>query len=214
MQHHAYYIEGSLSEFEAHKAALKPLWASAFERFGIGESRELIALASLKNFDEAVFLIGAASITGEAQQALLKLFEEPQAGTTFVLLVPHGALLPTLKSRMLPYERQQPAQKKVLGSALPQPDHFSAQAAAFLRASGKERSDFITKLLKDEEGTKERVRDFVNALEAECVKLNFTHSAGGRQGLQDIAMVRDYAGDRSPSLKMLLEHLALSLPSF
>ena len=95
MQHHAYYAEGSLSEFDAHKAALKPFWASSFERFGIDESRELIALSSLKNFNEAVFLIGAASITSEAQQALLKLFEEPQKGTTFVLLVPHGALLPS-----------------------------------------------------------------------------------------------------------------------
>ena len=209
MQHHAYYAEGSLSEFDAHKAALKPFWAAAFERFGIDESRELIALSSLKNFNEAVFLIGAASITSEAQQALLKLFEEPQKGTTFVLLVPHGALLPTLKSRMLPYERQQTAQKKVLGSASPQPDHFSAQAATFLRSSGKERSDFIAKMLKDEEGTKERVRDFVNALEIELVK----DIKKNRQVLQDIAMVRDYVCDRAPSLKMLLEHLALSLPT-
>src|SRR3989338_1466006 len=154
MQHHAYYAEGSLSEFDAYKAALKPFWAAAFERFGIDESRELIALSSLKNFNEAVFLIGAASITSEAQQALLKLFEEPQAGTTFVLLVPHGALLPTLKSRMMEYEKQLPT-------------HFSGQADAFLKASGKERSEIIATMLKDEEGLKERVRDFVNALEAE-----------------------------------------------
>src|SRR3989344_3794535 len=130
MQHHAYYIEGSLSQFDTHKTALKPFWASAFERFGIDESRELIALSSLKNFKEAVFLIGAASITSEAQQALLKLFEE-------------------------------------------------------------------------------RVRDFVNALEIELVK----DIKKNRQGLEEIAMVRDYVGDRAPSLKMLLEHLALSLPT-
>ena len=198
LTHHAYYAEGSLSEFDAYKAALKPFWAAAFERFGIDESRELIALSSLKNFNEAVFLIGAASITSEAQQALLKLFEEPQKGTTFVLLVPHGALLPTLKSRMFPY----PELSTVT-------ENSSLHAVQFLKMAGKERSDFIAKMLKDEEGTKERVRDFVNALEIELVK----DIKKNRQGLQDLAMVRDYVGDRAPSLKMLLEHLALSLPT-
>ena len=212
MRHHAYYIEGSLSQFEEYKANLKPFWARTYERFGVDEARELIALASLKNFAAATFFAGASSITSEAQQALLKLLEEPQEGTTFIFLVPHGALIATLKSRMLEYEKPRLAQKKVLGSAPPQPDHFSAQAAAFLRASGKERSEFITKLLKNEEGVKERVRDFINALEAQCVAQKAMQKPEGRQALQDIAMVRGYLADRSPSLKMLLEHLALSLP--
>ena len=207
MQHHAYYIEGSLSQFDAYKAELKPFWASAFERFGIDESRELIALSSLKNFNEAVFLIGAASITGEAQQALLKLFEEPQAGTTFVLLVPHGALLPTLKSRMLEY-KQLTKDGPLLSEG---PSFVMQEAGKFLKMGGKERSDFIAKMLKDEEGTKERVRDFINALETELAPR--VQNAAARQGLEDIAMVRDYVGDRAPSLKMLLEHLALSLPT-
>ncbi len=200
MQHHAYYIEGSLSQFDAYKAALKPFWASAFERFGIDESRELIALASLKNFNEAVFLIGAASISSEAQQALLKLFEEPQKGTVFILLIPHGALLPTLKSRMLLYPE-----------SIVEFSRSDLLAKQFLKMGGEERSDFIAKMLKDEEGLKERVRDFVNALEEKLVD-GHQMSLKVREGLKDIAMVRDYLGDRSPSPKMLLEHLALSLP--
>ena len=196
-----------MSQFDAYKAELKPFWASAFERFGIDESRELIALSSLKNFNEAVFLIGAASITGEAQQALLKLFEEPQKGTTFVLLVPHGALLPTLKSRMLEY-KQLTKDGPLLSEG---PSFVMQEAGKFLKMGGKERSDFIAKMLKDEEGTKERVRDFINALETELAPR--VQNAAARQGLEDIAMVRDYVGDRAPSLKMLLEHLALSLPT-
>lgn len=200
MPHHAYYIEGSLSEFETHKEALKPFWAHAFERFGVDEARELIALASLKNFEEAVFLVGCAQITTEAQQALLKLLEEPQQGTTFVFVVPHGTLLPTVKSRMLPYDRGQT-------SVIPRSDlgHFVRN---FLAAPQKERSETIGELLDDDEGVRERARDFVNALEVELAKDAHTNA----QALQDIAMVRDYLRDRSPSLKMLLEHLALSLP--
>jgi DNA polymerase III delta prime subunit len=198
MQHHAYYIEDSTSLFDAYKAALRPFWSKKFERFGVDEARELIALASLKNFNAPTYFIGAASITSEAQQALLKLLEEPQEGTTFVLLVPQGALLPTVKSRMqakqLEIERDETSVKKFLGM------------------SGKDRSAEIAKMLKDkdEEGTKEIVRDFVNALEVELHKKIADPKV--RVALEDVAKVRDYLGDRSPSLKMLLEHLALSLP--
>ena len=78
--------------------------------------------------------------------------------------------------------------------------------------AGKERSEFIAAILKEDEGLKERVRDFVNALEAELTG-SLQKNPRGRQGLEDIAVVRNYLGDRAPSLKMLLEHLALSLPT-
>ena len=203
LTHHAYYIEGSAGEFEQYKKLIPHFVAQKYERFGIDEARALTQLASLKNISgEAVFLLALGSITSEAQQALLKLFEEPQKGTTFILLLPHGLLLPTLRSRMLEYPKIQITNNK------------SQTISKFLIANQKERRDFITKLLKDEEGAKERVRDFVNALEAECVKLNFAQKKEGRSALQDIATVRDYLGDKAPSMKMLLEHLALSLPSF
>ncbi|MSR70711.1 hypothetical protein EXS62_01590 [Candidatus Kaiserbacteria bacterium] len=217
MTHHAYYIEGPLSQFEGYKESLKPFWARQYERFGVDESRELIALTSLKNFADATFFVGASSITTEAQQALLKLLEEPQEGTTFIFLVPHGVLLPTVLSRMMQMEKVSTAHKKVLGSPVSaktheagRPDYFSELSTLFLRVGGKERSDMIAKLLKDDEGTKERVRDFVNALEVTLAEQK--SSPQQRQGLADLAMVRGYLADRSPSLKMLLEHLALCLP--
>jgi hypothetical protein len=68
----------------------------------------------------------------------------------------------------------------------------------------------IAKMLKDEEGVRERVREFLNALEQDLSKE--IKDPRVREGLQDIAMARDYVRDRSPALKMLLEHLALCLP--
>jgi hypothetical protein len=202
--HHAYYIEGPLAQFEAYKKELKPFWAKRFERFGIDESRKLIELASLKNFDKATFLIGAASLTTEAQQALLKLFEEPQRGTTFVLLVPHGSIIATLRSRMLAYPNQ--------GEALP----YVARprlATQFLKSTQKERSAQIAVILKDNEGAREQVREFLNELEKALYSNKLSRlNLDGRKGLEDIVKVRSYVGDRAPSLKMLLEHLALSLP--
>ncbi|HEV7449490.1 MAG TPA: hypothetical protein VGP13_03050 [Candidatus Paceibacterota bacterium] len=223
MTHHAYVYEGSQSLLEALVADARTRFNFAiehspdvhvrqFEKFGIDESRWLTEVGALKSAGgRALFVVGVASITSEAQQALLKLFEEPQEGSIYVVLLPHGVLLPTLQSRMLTYpEKLNLTGKKVLGSAPPQPDSFSRQASVFLKSSGNERSDFITRLLKDDEGEKERARDFVNALEAELHRKISDPKV--RQGLEDISKVRDYLRDRSPSLKMLLEHLAIALP--
>ncbi|MDP4020930.1 MAG: hypothetical protein Q8P58_02745 [Candidatus Adlerbacteria bacterium] len=195
-----------MSLFESYKERLEPFWAKNFERFGIDEARSLIEMASLKNFGKQTFFIAAASLTTEAQQALLKLFEEPQKGTTFVLLVPHGSIIPTLRSRMMSYPQQ--------GETLLVPARFRL-ATQFLKSTQKERSDYIAKLLKDDEGVREQVREFLNGLEEELHK-NLQKTKQNKaflDGLQDISKVRSYTNDRSPSLKMLLEHLALSLPT-
>jgi hypothetical protein len=199
LTHHAYYVEGPLSAVEALRAELKPLWHRQYDAFGINDARELVQLVSLKNYQDAVFVLGVAGITSEAQQALLKLFEEPQRGTTFVLVVPHGMLLPTLRSRMLEYP-----------TLLRGAEEGSDEAKKFLKAGAKERSAQIAAMLKDDEGVKERVRELLRGLEAALLPKIADKAV--REGLQDIQKVRSYVGDRSPSLKMLLEHLALALP--
>jgi hypothetical protein len=228
MQHHAYIYEGPQSLLDSLAADARGRFGMAsehspdvhvrsFEKFGIDESRWLVDAGALKSAGgRALFVLGIASITSEAQQALLKLFEEPQEGSVYVVLLPHGVMLPTLRSRMLAYPGKLSfADKKALGSparlAALGPDYFSQQAKSFLKLSGKERSELITKLLKDDEGEKEHVRDFVNALESELYKK--VGEPKTRQGLEDIAIVRKYLQDRSPSLKMLLEHLGVALPT-
>jgi len=208
MEHHAYLYEGPQELFDALARDARERWGfkpgSAdvhilqFEKFGIDEARALYRRAGLKSASgRALFVIGIVSTTSEAQQALLKLFEEPQRGTVFVLLMPHGSMLPTLRSRFLPYPER-------LQAAPP------ASVKKFLAGSGGERSALIAALLKDEEGTKERVRDFLNGLEAALhPKMSLLQA---RTALEDIAKARSYVGDRSPSLKMLLEHLALCVP--
>jgi hypothetical protein len=209
--HHAYVYEGPQSALDAlvsdargrfgFEAEHSPdVHVRGFEKFGIDESRWLVEAGALKSSGgRALFVLGIASITSEAQQALLKLFEEPQEGSVYVVLVPHGTLMPTVRSRTLEY----PARLEANDGA--------KDAKKFLALGGKERSDFAAKLLKDDEGAKERVRDFINALEAELYKK--VKDAGAREALADIALVRGYLQDRSPSLKMLLEHLAVALPT-
>ena len=204
MEHHAYFYEGPMSSFGSLQKSLRPFWAREFEQFGIGDARELVGLASLKHSGEAVFLIAVASITSEAQQALLKLFEEPQRGIVFLLLVPHGVLLQTLKSRMLEYEP-----KGVALESLELRRRLD-MAKDFLSWPYKKRSEWITGFLKEEEGARDRAREFINGLEAALYKQKTSREV--REGLEDIAHFRQYLSDRAPSLKMILEHFAATLP--
>ena len=216
LTHHAYYIEDSLAQFDAYMQAIHasegyeasdPNFVTRqYEKFGIDEARALIEHGALRNTgSRALFLVATSSITSEAQQALLKLLEEPQQGTIFVLLVPHGILLPTLKSRcmQLPLEVAPSASTENI-------------AREFLSWPYKKRSDWITATLKNppaggEDDSREYVRAFLNDLEAELYK-KIGDGKEIRESLQEIAHFRQYLGDRSPSLKMILEHFAATLP--
>lgn len=213
--HHAYIYEGArslLPELAQHARSNfgfiqehdPDVSVQSFEKFGVEEARTVREIAGLKSLSgRGLFVIGISSITTEAQQALLKLFEEPQQGITFVLLVPHGVLIPTLRSRFLAY----PEKLKERG------EHDEAKK--FLKASYKTRSAHITAMLKDEENQRERVREFLQGVEKILYAESKKRMAGGDvwEGLNDITKVRSYVGDRSPALKMLLEHLAATLPT-
>ena len=216
--HHAYIYEGAQSQLGALSASAKKLFGFeapaqgaspdvhiyAWEKLNIDEARELSLEASFKSTSgRALYVLGAGSISHDAQQALLKLFEEPQEGSVFVVLTPPGMLIPTLRSRFVEYPEK-----------IEEAESESASAAKFLKSAYKERSAQITAMLKDDEGAKERVREFLNSVE------KLLHAAHGhkpspelREALGDIALVRDYLSDRSASMKMLLEHLAATLPT-
>lgn len=213
--HHAYLYEGSLSQLEALAASAKELFTFggkaeagnpdihiySFEKLNIEDARELSSEASFKAVSgRALYILAAGSISFDAQQALLKLFEEPKEGDVFVLLVPPGILMPTLRSRFVEYP------EKIEKDAA-----LSAPANKFLKASYKERSAQVAALLKEDEGAKERVRQFLHALELSLRKK--IKDKETREGMQDIALVRNYLEDRSASMKMLLEHLAATLPT-
>src|SRR4051812_8412136 len=72
--------------------------------FSVEDSRKLIdaAYRSASGGNGKLIIASAPRLFHEAQNALLKVFEEPPAGVTLVLVVPSaGILLPTLRSRLL-----------------------------------------------------------------------------------------------------------------
>jgi hypothetical protein len=236
MEHHAYFYEGPLALLPVLTADAAPrfglvpgspdLHTEEWQKFGIDDARSLSERAALRSTaGRALFVLGISAISTEAQQALLKLFEEPQEGTVFVLLVPHGVLLPTMRSRFLPYpEMAAPLHETSLVKNSVGPE-AKDEAKTFLSWSYTQRSDWITGFLKkDDDAVRERARNFLNALEADLYG-HLTLSAPAtqsqkevvriqeiREGLQDIGHFRQYLADRSPSLKMILEHFAATLP--
>lgn len=222
MQHHAYLYEGPVSlmpaladdackRFNFEREQNPDVLVQQWEKFSIDEARELTQQASLKSASgRSLFVLGISSIASDAQQALLKLFEEPREGVIFVVLVPHGVVLPTLRSRFLDYPDRSFAEKK-------SPSEGASAASDFLASAYVKRSAWVTAFLKnDDEDMREQTRIFVNALESLLYDALPKAAEKSKQdildGLTDIAHFRGYLADRAPSLKMILEHFAATLP--
>jgi DNA polymerase III delta prime subunit len=175
--------------------------------FSVIDARKVIDLASGGSFSGTtkVIIVSARRAYHEAQNALLKLFEEPPQGTHLFLVLPTlGSLLSTLRSRV---------QLLTVG---PRRSYSAKSAEEFMKASMEKRSTLIKKLSsgKDDEERREH-RDeaiaLVNGIEALAYA---KHSLGGETAklLADIAVLRGYLYDRSAPVRMILEHIVLVLP--
>lgn len=167
------------------------------DSFGIDDARLLSERAHRKPVMRATidFVVHFASITTEAQNALLKLFEEPPVTSIFHVVVERSdVLLPTLRSRFL-----------VVAHA----GHTDTEVAeAFMHLSYGERIDEIAKRTKAKDTT------WAKAVMAgaEVYLVEQTSFSESNAALQGVVGVARYFGARGSSSKMLLEELALSLP--
>jgi len=165
--------------------------------FGIGEARELQKRAYLKPVvrDTRDFVVSFSSITVEAQNALLKLFEDPPEGAVFHLVVAReDILLSTLRSRLLLVSTQ---------SSQTETDTVKM----FLKMLPGERMEEIAKR------TKAKDIEWIEALATGAEKFAASRPVAEKETLlRSVVYIRGYLGARGASSKMLLEALALSLP--
>lgn len=162
-------------------------------RMGIDEVRKLIRDAyqtPLVN-SHREFLLAYREILPEAQNALLKLLEEPPEKARFYVITGEkGLLLPTLLSRLVRFEVE--------------PEGEEVGVDAFFRAGYAERLAMIADRAakKDDEWT----LALMNALETWAEK--HTHL----KLMRAIADLRPAFLAPGASRKMILEHLSLILP--
>lgn len=167
-----------------------------------------VAMQAPLRGEKKALIIAATRAYHEAQNALLKLFEEPPQETYLFLILPNvGGLLPTLKSRV-----------HLLGASADSgtvQTQISAEAEAFVKASKEKRSVLIKKLAsgKDEEERREH-RDEAIAIVNGIERIAFVQKKNPEMSalLRDIAELRAYLYDRSAPVRMILEHISLVLP--
>ncbi len=189
--HHALlYIDTDLS-----KQAVPPeveLIAMTMEQFSIDDARKLKNLAyQTGNTGERYFQITARTLTGEAQNALLCLCEDPPKGVRFMLSVPtEGVLINTLRSRF-----------ELVGSK-EKTDYDPAVTKSFLALTLAEQLALIADKTKAKD--EEWQQNLRRGLEVNLPKENVAARAA-------LVFASTNTGVRGASQKMLLEHLVLSI---
>ncbi len=207
--HHAYFLVGEKENtFNEVKDFLEKslgintssnpdFWVGDFENLSIDEARMISEGSERKDFsgNKKIFIIKTDFIGEEAQNSLLKVFEEPTEGTHFFIISPQDILLPTLRSRM---------QVLFLNTE-------EGKSLGILKKTYKERLEMvkdITSAISDEEGTKQDAIEFLNRVESEL------YQKGVEKHSSELLLcnfTRQCLYDRGAPVKMILENLVLSI---
>jgi len=223
--HHAYFIVGDssvlllLNTFLEEQVKIKTransdFWHGKFATFTIDNARSLASSQERKAFGEnlevtrdstkghnegkKIFIIETDFITEEAQNALLKVFEEPTAGTHFFIISPQDTLLPTLRSRVQIIEFESSQIKKL------ESESILALTLAERMVKVKE----ITEGISDEEKTKQDAITFLNTIEKELYEKGVEKYS---KSLAITVAARESLYARGTPIKMVLEHVVLTI---
>lgn len=168
----------------------------------IDTAREIVIWAKTPYHNERVALISFHTAGIPAQNAMLKILEEPPLNTRFILITSNkSALIPTILSRV-----------HIMESLSPQ-NTLSKDAETFLQTPHEMRMTlpFIINLLDktDESDRKDReaVRGFLLSLAQ-----TLSDKKPDSPHIQQILKTASYASDPSASGKALIEYLSLLLP--
>ena len=113
LTHHSYVIYADLAVSDIPQDFIKvhnfqDIEILNIESFGIDDSRNLVKKAYIQPSGinaKKLIVVKVGNFTIEAEQALLKILEEPPASTIFLfILTSQNLLIPTLKSRFLEYK--------------------------------------------------------------------------------------------------------------
>lgn len=211
LDHHAYLLIGKkenaeeviLKIFEDAKierAQNPDIFVFNYERMYLEDAQALVAMENKSpvSLDSKYITLHIGSIVWEAQNALLKLFEDPGRTKFFVVSESKSLFLPTLLSRFeiitLPNDKNNKKDSKEDGKK-------------FLALSVSERLKAVSALVEEIGAGKKSRRDARSLLLGlrECLKEN-----DPKERLVVLSALK-YISDTSSSLKLLLESVAISL---
>jgi DNA polymerase III delta prime subunit len=219
--HHAYLIEGGRKEILPEVLEfVKGMEVTHIDldSLKIDDARNLKSYASEKSFSELkkIFIISTNNFLLEAQNALLKMFEEPIANTHFFVVVPDAsALLSTFVSRFF------------LIKASPTPEGIGTPtenvAEKFIKMPLVKRLEFVKELVariedEDEEdrgidSSRTKALKFLNSLES-TLQTKMSKGLFDTEYFHHIFKVREFLRMPGSSPKTLMESVALIVPNF
>lgn len=186
-----------LAHTHAKKFSIMPF---LYDRLAIDDVRRIKTEASLLESTDTsrILFIGATDIGIEAEQALLKLLEEPPRGATILLVTNKTTLLPTILSRVVDLGAHDTLQTK----------------SALLPLNVVDRLAYILKLTKDSDDSEVSRKAILSELKA-LIDVARTEARAGdtkyQSLLSDLLDISIAIEARGAPTKMLLEHLAITL---
>ncbi|MDE2188395.1 MAG: hypothetical protein KGJ35_01550 [Patescibacteria group bacterium] len=217
LAHHAYALllrgkdtSKKVLEFLKEKLGVEhrgnpDVFVEKYELLTIDQARALKEMHATRPFAEngkKFFIIEAEDMTHEAQNALLKIFEEPNDYAHFFIIISsEQMLLPTLRSRL--FIVHDTRSDLVL--------HRSDLVQNFLKSTLAQRITIVDELaadISDQKKPKSAAIEFVSGLSDYLKMENLEINASK---LAILAETESYLRDRSPSVKQLLEYVALSV---
>ena len=230
--HHAYLIEGAREEIMLDvflfmkklgvATSNNPDFYNIFvDSFKIEDAHNLKSIQYEKGFTtgKKIFVISANNFLLNAQNALLKIFEEPIENTHFFIITPDtDILLKTLVSRFYLIKTKASLENEL------------KEAEKFISMPIKNRIDFIKELLIEEEDSEalpleggkaselDSVRSkslkFLNALEVVLHSKKNHLINSSNDFFYQIFKVREFLNQPGSSIKSLMESIALITPNF
>lgn len=174
-----------------------------YDRLGIDEVRRLGELQSKTAVGNGnkIFVVGFNTITVEAQNAMLKMVEEPTPGTIWFFLLPdYHVLLPTILSRV---------QLINTGGG----ERYKELAIQFLSSSYIEREKIFGQFVGDSKkniaSDRTGAGEFITALLSLILEQK---GDGFTATYRDLEKMRGYVTDRSSSVKYIIEYISIRLP--
>lgn len=157
-------------------------------------------------------IVSGYSFTREGQNALLKTLEEPAGNTIIIVCVEsESILLPTIRSRaqtIVMHKEQQKIPEYVYEIlSLPRGERLNHKAV----------TNLFAKKTAEDKVDREALTEFLYHLESassQAFQAATLKKIGSdfKDGLEAIFQAKKYARDTSASLKMLIEHVLLTLP--
>ncbi len=227
LSHHAYCLVGGSSvktelismlekAFKIKTRGNPDFFHYDYETFTIDDARAIKSLAITRPVTDLdgkkMFVLQMNGVTIEAQNALLKLLEEPPEYAHFFLVIPSAhLLLPTVRSRMAVIDVNENAKNGVSSGHGIHDAALLKSVENFVTSSKQGKLDIVKALMDDiskEKRPKQDAVDLINAIQETI------HNGGVKKNakaLEAIETARTYMNDRAPSLKMLLEFVAMSI---